>query len=402
LGGAPYAADSRFATKTPHEAGRLPPALPPLRALALGFLVAAPAAHAVEGAASAELTLGRQFALNASFELSPILDRLWLVAGYGLLKSPNVPESETTPRVTTAASHLFSLGADFSPHKSWLFSVLAQASPRSGETVRLSPRAPPCVLTTPFPDPDDAGCDPAVMSLGRQTAGGAAAIAFDTAGDSAFELGLDAGLGFNWNGISRTLTLNREVQAPRSASLFVTRPQLGVAVVIKGTVTLAVRAGYTFYSADPLSVTRLEPDELRAIVRTVAPAVDPDTLAGLLADAERLGTDLSSVHEGANTALRRLSTFDAMSGYPYAPVLFDLKASVLVRFSRRFSMQLAWTYLRYVPSEGFGNVAALKAQLRVGGGWRAWIAGAAQFDKAPEEPRAAVSGHLSFGAEFAF
>lgn len=337
----------------------------------------------MEGAVAAELTVGRQFALNASFELSPIQDRLWLVAGYGLLKSPDIKATETTPKITTAASHLISGGVDVSPHKSWIFSLLAQGSPRATETVPINP--------------NDQLPDRVSLTTSRQSAGGLLSIVFDTAGDSAFELGIDGGLGFHWNRLGRTITFGPLTRS-RFENLFVTRPQLGVAAMIKGTVTLGVRAGYTFYSADPLTVGRLNADDYAVIAAAVA------------AIADRLSTDVELSQAAANTALARLSTFDALSGYPYAPVLFDLKSSVLVKFSRRFSMQLAWTWLRYVPTQGYGNVIALKGQFRFPGGWRAWIIGSVQFDepldqpaqRTPEDPKLSASGHLSIGAEFAF
>lgn len=350
---------------------------------AAALLVALPAFAEVEGAVSAELTVGgKQLALQANFEISPILDRLWFVAGYGLLKAPDIPATDTTPKVTTTANHLLSAGVDLSPHKSWIFSLLGQFSPRSVESATINSGA---ALTERL-----------VMMTSHRSAGGVASVVFDSAGDSNFELGLDASVGFTWNELGRKVTFARFTlyEAP-NASLFVTRPTLGASVLIAQVLTIGVRAGYTFYTPpDPLTVGKFAPQDLEALDEQ------------LKAATERLAVDVDRARGAADAVLSRLTMFNAMSGYPYAPVRFDLKSSVKAKFSPRFALQLAWTYLRYVETQGFGNVLALRGQFRFGGGWRAWVAVSAQLDATVDRPSQssdwAGTGHLTLGAEFAF
>lgn len=359
-------------------------------------LLGASEALAVEGAVSAELTVGaRQFSLNANLELSPVLDRLWLVAGYGLLKGADYA-TEATGRVPTAASHLLHAGVDVSPHKSWIFSLLAQVSPRAMETVVLNPGAT---------------VDKRVeLTSSRQSAGGTLSVVFDTAGDSDFELGLDAGVGFTWNRLGRRVAYGA-LRRERFAHLFVTRPQLGAAAVIKDQVTLGVRAGYSFYSADPLTVGRLSWEDFEIVAAALRDSGSEDAaVAEALALLDRFASEYERNQGAANGVLARLAAFDSLTGYAYAPVLFDLKSSVLVKVTRRLSLQLAWTWLRYVPTQGYGNVIALKVQFRFPPSWRAWISGSVQLDepldrpaqRRPEDPTLSVSGHLSIGAELAF
>lgn len=349
------------------------------RALLLASLLAAFPARAVEGALSAELTISnQQLGLNATFELSPVLDRLWLYAGYGLLKARDIPPEAGIPRVVTSASHLISAGADLSPHRSWLFSLLAQGSPRATETVVL----PPSLLWS----------TPLTVGASRSSLGASAVAAFDSAGDSAFELGLDAGVGFTWNRLGRLIAWGPS----RSffSDLFVTRPVLGVSALLFDRVTLGLRAGYSFYSANPTEVGRFTVGDLEALPEPVR---------------ERVALIQKIADSSSNLAVARRAGFDP-SGYPYAPVRFDLKASVQVRFSRVFSAQLAWTYLRYVPGQGFGNVLSLKATFRLGSSWRAWIGASGQLDepldypstRGPEDPAVSASGYLTVGGEFAF
>jgi hypothetical protein len=354
------------------------------RTLAVAALLfALPAAAEVEGAVSAELTVGgKQFALQANFEISPVLDRLWFTAGYGLLKAPDIAATDTTPKVTTQANHLLTAGVDVSPHKSWILSLQGQFSPRSVEAATLNSGA---LLTERL-----------VMMSSHRSAGGVASVVFDTAGDSAFELGLDGSVGFTWNELGRKVTFanNTLYEAPY-ASLFVTRPTLGVSALIAQVLTLSVRAGYTFYTPpNPLTVGKFGPADLEALD------------AQLKAATERLAIDVDRARGAADAVLSRMTMFNAMSGYPYAPVRFDLKSAVKAKFSRAFQLQLAWTYLRYVETQGFGNVLALRGQFRFGGGWRAWVAVSAQLDAVVDQPAQpsdwAGTGHLTLGAEFAF
>ena len=352
-----------------------------MRPLVILALLAALPAAAVEGSVSAEVTIGKQFALNVNGEISPVEDRLWFVLGYGLLKSPDIPATDTVPKITTSANHLFSLGVDVSPHKSWTFSLNGQVSPRSYESVPLNPMAPLVERLT--------------LSTSRQTAGSSLSIVFDSAGDSAFEWGVDTGFGFTWNrmgvALSRGAFIRLREEELLQDDLWTMRPSLGLSAIIADRVTLSVRGGYSFYSDDPLTVGRLDPDDLTVVQRAVA---------------ERLAQLVLLSQEATDAVLARLSTFDALSGYPYAPVRLDLKGAVQVKFVRSFALQLSWTYLRYVPTQGFGNVAALKASFHLGDNWRAWIIAALQLDATNDAPASKAdwlwTGHLSVGGEFGF
>ena len=348
-----------------------------MRSLTAAVLLAAGAAFAVEGAASAELTVGRQVALNATVELSPWLDHLWLVAGYGFLKSPDLAATDTTPRVPTAVSHLFSGGLDLSPVRQLTFSVLAQGSPRAGERVPLNL------------------ADTVALTTTRQSAGGTAMLIFDSGGDSAFEFSIDAGAGFTWNQLTRTLNVGPLTRI-RSEPLFVTRPTVGLSAILKEATTVSVRAGYAFYSADPLQVGRLTDADLAALEQAVGAA------------AQRVSTDVELSQAALETALARLTAFDAVSGYPYAPVRFDLRAAVSHRFGERFTGQASWSYLRYVPGQGFGNVLGLKGTVKFSSRWRAWVSGSLQLDQTVDFPktnpgaRVLASGNVGAGAELSF
>ena len=342
------------------------------------------AAGAIEGAVSADLTVGaRQVSLNTLGELGVVPDRLWLVAGYGFLKSPDVPATDTSPKVATAVSHLLSAGLDVSPHRSWIFSLLGQFSPRAGEQVPINLNG---VLA-----------DRVVLGTVRQGAGASALIVWDSAGAGDVEGSVEVGGSFNWNLVGRTVVLGANVRS-KAEHLFSGRPQLGASLLLFGKTTLSVRAGYTFYSANPLTVGRLTDDELAAISQAVVQA------------AQRLSLDLDLLMANAQAVLSRLASFDAVSGYPYAPVRFDLRVSVQHRFSRWVRAQLSWTYLRYVPGQGFGNVAALKLTFRPHEMWRFWVGGSVQLDvardfawqRAPDEPLISPSGLASVGAEFSF
>jgi hypothetical protein len=351
--------------------------------LALLVLVALPA-RAVEGAVSLELTVGPEFALSLMGELSPVQDRLWLTLGYGLLKAPDVPATETVPKITVSATHLFMAGVDLSPHKSWLFSLQGQVSPRAYESVTLNPG--PLVPIT----------DRVTLSTTSQFAGASGAIGFDTAGTSDFEFGALAGVGFNWNrfgvSVSRGAFLRLREEELVQSDLWVVRPTLGLSAVIADRVSLAVRGGYTLYAPpDPLAVAQLNPGDLDVIDRPLAQAV----------------VDKIQNYFGATAAVNeRRAALDASYGYASAPVRFDLRSSVQVKFVRAFSLQLAWTYLRYVVGQGFGNVAALKGTFRIGLNWRLWIIASVQLDALNDAPASktdwSTTGHLSLGGEFGF
>jgi hypothetical protein len=350
--------------------------------LVLALLAALPCG-AVEGAVSAEITIGKQFALNVNGEISPVQDRLWIVLGYGLLKSPDVPATDTVPKITTSANHLFTLGVDVSPHRSWTFSLNGQFSPMAWESVALNPGSP-------IPDR-------ITLSTTRRSAGASGSIVFDSAGLSDFEWGADLGCGFTWNELGLVLSRGAFVKLTARdigdrENLYVVRPQLGLNATIADRVTLSVRGGYTFYEPkDVLNVGRLSADDVPEIATAVA---------------HRLADQIQLFQGVAAAVMERLLAFDALSGYPYAPVLFDFKGAVQVKFVRSFALQLSWTYLRYVPTQGFGNIAALKGSFHLGDNWRAWIIAALQLDATNDYPASKsdwqLTGHLSLGGEFGF
>ena len=332
---------------------------PRLRRTAEALLVATVLASAPADASSllTEMTVGRGWISGSLLgDLSLIEDRLFLTTGYtGARPGPGAP-----------LSHQLALGADWTPGTRWLLSTTASLSPRSAQSVPIT-RALEFRAT-------------------NASSGVTLATAFDSAGLSFFEYGFDASLGLTgW-------TFTREYRTTENSFLKVDRlamwrPSAGAVVILDGRTELSVRGAYYAYSQDPLTAGRITEEERMALERRFATQIArsgaEDVLAAYL--LQTLGG--------------RLLEADAVSGLPTAPLHWEARASATRRFGERWRGQLAYTYARYVPSQGYGQVISTRWTLRASEAIELWMALALQID-APENAPRTGAGLLTVGAQF--
>ncbi len=349
------------------------------------FLVAALLASppALSAALSAELTVGKgSLAVNLFGELELSPDETYLTACYGLTRSPPIEgyvdpsdPSLAVPPLTPAPNHQLCLGLDHAFSRHWLVSSAASFSPATVDRITL--RAP--------------DGRQAVLATGRQSMGLSLAAAYESAGLSSLEWGVDGSLNGTLHRLTRGVDLPLLAPVFRTEPLVVVRPSLGVVLVIRDDTEVSLRGTYFWYSSDPVTAGRFSDEQLEAIGARLAPLVT------------RVADPLRAI----DLVATRLYQADAVSGFTSAPIQVESRLTLSHRFGSRLRGQLAYTFDRHVPGEGFSHVLSTKWTVRLTDALRAWAALAVQHDEPldqPElrqmdDPRPSRSGLLTVGAE---
>lgn len=156
---------------------------------------------------------------------------------------------------------------------------------------------------------------------------------------------------------------------------------------------LGLRGAFALDSEDPLTAgqfTDAEADPLEARLEDRVAA--RRALAGLRRRQLRdLGTAVT----------RRLGEVNAGTGFPSAPVRWDVKPALTWRITPALRGQLSYAFTRYVPGQGVAHVVATRWMVRLGDAVRVWASVALQRD-APEDLPAEDSGLLTLGGEYTF
>lgn len=305
-----------------------------------------------------ELTGGRQLGASGFVDGEVVRDLLFLNAGYTLLKTPALPATDTTPAVPTAPTHIFSGGVDLMPGRHFTFSLLVSGSPKATDQVVLNPSAPPAARLT--------------VSTWRSNVGGTLLAAYSSAGFSKFEWVVDVGGSVTSNRLGRGV---RALGPGTSAEegLISGRVLLGFTATLLDHTDLSLRGGVNAYSANPLTVGRFSQAETLEIGRV------------FLNNA--LAAEIDAIAYAAQQASARLAQADSLSGYASAPVFIEARFLFTRRFARRFSLQLGFTFNRYVPTAGYAIVLSSKLTVRLGDRWRLWGGAAVQYDEPIDQPR---------------
>ncbi|MCP3145172.1 hypothetical protein [Pyxidicoccus xibeiensis] len=348
-------------------------------------LAAAPArAGAGDVTASTEVSAGRDFrawSLLGDVELRD--DATFLTVGYTVAR----PEKGTAP------THQLALGVDQALGDHWLVSASASVGLPKSTHVVVAPARPRLGLP---------GLD---ARTGYSSQALLLSAAYDSAGFSGVEYGLDAGVSLTRYPLSRELFLaNRAGEAPlyaREELLWIARPSLGARVLLGLRWELGLRAGLTLYSDDPLSAGQFTDAEVAELARRFESAVE--ARRALLGLRERINRDLGS------GLARRVSDVNATTGIPTAPSRFDLKPSLTWRPHPAVRGQLSYAFTRYVPGEGLSHVLATRWTVRLGAPVRVWASVAVQQDhlggqdgSEAEEPSRVRSGLVTVGGEYTF
>lgn len=318
-------------------------------------------ATAFEGSVSAELAGGnRTLSANLLADWGMVPDTLYLVANYGFVKHANVQVDPALPSQPLAATHLFGLGVDFSPSMHWLTSLMFNFSPKATDSFTFGER----LLS-------------GTASSSRRSVQGIAALAYQSAGLSDLEWGLDGTFIGAWYELSSRLVIGR-MDVTQTTNLFLGKPSLGLTLTFFGKTDVMLRGTYSVYSTDPVMAGKPQAPRLDALI-------------------DRFGI--------GELAAARLGQFDAISGYNTAPSWVEGRVSVLHRFTPRLSGQLAYTFVRYVVGQGYAHVFSSRWSWRPKGFFRVWLGGSVQYDEPRDDPSKASeatpgwSGYASLGAE---
>ncbi|RKG57455.1 hypothetical protein D7X30_18215 [Corallococcus sp. AB011P] len=289
------------------------------------------------------------------------------------------------PESGTAAPHQLSVGMDHLAGEHWLLSGAVSLGLSKASDTELTQERPR--LNVP--------------GLTARTGQGSQAVqlgaAWDSAGFGTWEYGLDAGVGVSRNPLRRQLlTVSDGAATERYAQediLWSARPTLGARLLWKGQWELGLRGGYAFYSEDPLTAGQFTDAETETLEAQLEGRVAARrALAGL---RRRQLRDL-----GAAVA-RRLGEVNATTGFPSAPVRWDVKPSLSWRITPALRGQLSYAFIRYVPGEGVAHVVATRWTVRPGDAVRLWASVALQRD-VPEDLPPETSGLLTLGGEYTF
>jgi hypothetical protein len=302
----------------------------------LGLVFAAPRVHAHSVSTEASASGGGYLAWGLVADLEISADVAYLGMAYG------VSRADATDR----PAHTLSLAADVRLANRWTILVGGNLSPSVTRALPITDRIAFRSLTD---------------SVGLQ-----AGLSFDTGGGAAVEWGVDASVSATRFGFrNQILGLARQFQ--RVDDLYLWRPSLGLTVVIQDATSLSLRGSYGHYTADPLSAGRFTDEELDALGDRLLASTE--TLAG-----ERVAEQIAQRLGG------RLMQLDAVSGLPSAPVWFDARLSVAHTFFERWRAELAYAFLRYVPTQGHGHILSTRQTVSLSRTWRLWAAVAGQWD----------------------
>ncbi|PTL76097.1 hypothetical protein [Vitiosangium sp. GDMCC 1.1324] len=342
-----------------------------------GALALLGASEARAGSVMAEGSAGgslRTWTLLGDVELRK--DETFLTLGY----------TGTRTQSETALSHQLSAGVDHALNEHWLLSGLVNVGLPKKSTTPLAPERPLLDL-------------PAMSArTGYRSGGLQLAATYDSAGFSDVEYGLDAGLGLTLYGLDREIfthqTGHQETLYRREEPLFLARPSLGARLLLVDKWELGVRGGLYLYSGDPLSSGQFTQAELKEVMRRYAAnAAEGNLLVKTFTQRriKELAVDLSG----------RLLGVNALTGFPSAPALFDVKPSVTYRFSTWIRGQLSYAFTRYVPGQGYAHVLGTRWTFRLADSFRFWASLALQSDHVQGEAPLR-SGLATLGSELTF
>ncbi len=321
-----------------------------------------------------------------SLELSTSRDyRAWSLLGDVTLKEDatylTLGYTGARPEPGTAASHQLALGVDHALSSRWLVSGMVTLG--LPKTSRL-----PLVAERPLLRLPGLSAHAGHSSVGLQLSAG-----YDSGGFSDVEYGLDAGLGLTRYRLGRALVTvqggQTDLLLSREETLALARPSLGGRLMLGAHWELGLRAGLYLYSADPLSVGQFTEAEQQAVLERYTSAAEGR--AALQRYLARLARDVGSGLLEAN----------ALTGFPTAPALLDLKPSVSYRFNATLRGQLSYGFTRYVTGQGLSHVLATRWTVRLGEPVRLWGSLALQSD-VPEDAPVARTGLFTLGGEYTF
>jgi|GEM_PF-2037372 hypothetical protein len=357
-----------------------------LLALVAAVLGARPTqAEAGDMSASVEVSAGggyRAWSLLGDVELRE--DTTFLTLGY----------TAARPGAGTATTHQFSLGGDHLVGRHWQVSAAASVGLPKSTLTSLTPERPRLSL-------------PAVKArTGYSSQALLLSAAWDSAGFSDREYGLDASLSLTRYPLSREIEVPTRTGPPlrylREARLWVARSSLGGRLLLGTRWELGLRAGLTLYSEDPLTAGQFTEAETEELTRRFETALE--ARRALLGLRTRIHQDLGS------GVARRLLDVNATTGIPTAPSRFDVKPSLTWRPGRIVRGQVSYAFTRYVSGEGLSHVLATRWTVRLGEAARVWAAVALQQDRREPlegetdagEPSPVRSWLMTLGGEYTF
>ncbi|MBZ4417682.1 hypothetical protein [Myxococcus sp. RHSTA-1-4] len=369
-----------------HPPGRLGRSLATLALVASGLMARpALAEEAREVSVTTEVSAGRGFrAWSLLGDMGLAGNTTFLTLGY----------TAARPEAGTAATHQLSVGLDRVLGEHWLVAVMASVGLPKSTLTELAPERPRLGLP---------GVD---ARTGYSSQSLLLSAAYDSAGFSGVEFGLDAGLSLTRHPLSREIIVpsrtGTTVRYSREELLWVARPSLGARLLLGLRWELGLRAGLTLYSEDPLTAGQFTDEETAELTRRFENALE--ARRALLGLSTRINRDVGS------GVAQRISDVNATTGIPTAPSRFDVKPSVTWRATRDVRGQLSYAFTRYVPGEGLSHVLATRWTVRLGEPVRVWASVALQVDhlEAAEdgtdaaEPSRVRSGLLSLGGEYTF
>ncbi|WP_164018428.1 hypothetical protein [Pyxidicoccus trucidator] len=357
-----------------------------LLALVASALAARPAlAEPGDVTASVEASAGRGYrAWSFLGDVELREDTTFLTLGY----------TAARPEAGTAPTHQLSLGVDHLLGTHWLVSATASLGLPKSTLTPLSPERPR--LSLPAVDARTGYASQALLL----------SAAWDSAGFSDVEYGLDTSLSFTRYPLSREVGVLTRTGATlrfvREDLLWVARPSLGGRLLLGTRWEVGLRAGLTLYSQDPLTAGQFTDEETAELARRFETALE--ARRAMLGLRTRVNRDL-----GTGVA-RRVSDLNATTGIPTAPSRFDFKPSLTWRPGRVVRGQLSYAFTRYVAGEGLSHVLATRWTVRLGGSARVWAAVALQEDRREPlegeadagEPSRVRSGLMTVGGEYTF
>ncbi|GMU03703.1 hypothetical protein KH5H1_78260 [Corallococcus caeni] len=343
----------------------------------LALLGASPtwAAEAADSSITLEASGGHGYALWSLLGDVGVGEATFVTLGY----------TGARPESGTAATHQLSVGLDHLAGRHWLLSGAVSLGLSKGSDTELTPERPRLNLPGLTAR---TGYGSQAMQLGA---------AWDSAGFDTWEYGLDAGVGVSRYPLRRQLfTVAEGAPTERYAQediLWSARPTLGARLLWDGRWELGLRGGYAFYSEDPLTAGQFTDAEADALAdRLEDRAAARKALAGLR---------LRQLRDLGAAVTRRLGEVNAGTGFPSAPVRWDVKPSLSWRLTPAVRGQVSYAFTRYVAGQGVAHVLATRWTVRLGDAVRLWASVALQRD-VPQDTPAEASGLLTLGGEYTF
>ncbi|MCY1021914.1 hypothetical protein [Pyxidicoccus sp. MSG2] len=331
--------------------------------------------------ATLEVSAGRDYrAWSLLGDMALYKETTFLTLGY----------TAARPESGTSATHQLSLGVDHVLGEHWLVAATASVGLPKSTLTALAPERPR--LNLPSVDARTGYSSQALLL----------SAAYDSAGFSDVEYGLDAGLSLTRYPLSREIVVptrnGTTLRYAREDLLWVARPSVGGRLMLGTHWEVGLRAGLTLYSEDPLTAGQFTEAETVELTRRFENALE--ARRALLGLSTRINRDLGS------GVAQRVSDLNATTGIPTAPSLFDLKPSVTWRPGRAVRGQLSYAFTRYVSGEGLSHVLATRWTVRLGEMARVWASVALQQDRLEAveggEASRVRSGLFTVGGEYTF